>query len=1079
MKLTAILIVAGLTNASATAYSQNLTLHVEGISLEKVLTVIEKKTGYHFFYDKEDIALAGSITVNVENVPLEDALDKCFDGQPLTYTIINRTIVIKRKDVALNEAVPVQFRVEGTVTDPEGQTLPGVSVKVKDATLGAITDENGRYSIELPDENATLIFTYIGFERQEIAVAGRSVIDVSLAEEETQLQELVIIGYGTVLRRDVTGAIEQIKGDELTAYPSPSVEQALSGRAAGVHVIQNTGAPGAPVSVRIRGGNSIQGNNEPLYVVDGFPGVNPSLINNADIESIEVLKDASATAIYGSRGANGVVLITTKSGQAGKTEVNLETSYSIQSVAKRLDLMNAREYAILYNEQAVNDAVAGGPYFTQEEIDSFGEGYDWQDLLFRDAPMQNMSLNVNGGNEKTKYSVTGSTFMQEGIVRGSNYDRYSLSFNLQHDISRKFNISLSSVLSRTERNELNNGQGNRGGDLFSAAISAPPTLTPYEDDGSYRNLATAYAFGSNNIINPLNFINEQTDRNLANRVLTNASISYKPIPELTIKIYGGVQNTDSRNDAYTTTNFVNSTGTARVSNSQNTSLLNENTITYNKTFNEKHNLNVMGDFSYQTFMNTSLAGSGQGFISDVTETYDLSAASTPGIPTSGYSKSVLISYLGRLNYAFNDKYLATVSFRADGSSVFSEGDKWGYYPSAALAWRISSEDFFSNIRFISDVKLRAGWGNTGSQAIGPYTTLNQLNSIKAVFDGTLYTAYAPGTRMPWPLLWETTEQQDIGLDFGILSNRILFTLDYYVKHTRNLLNEVQLPSSFGYTSTIQNIGEMENKGFEFSIEGKPFDRIFKWDINLNMSFNQNKVLKLAGGEPILGGRLAQAIIVDNTSILEEGQPVGRFYGYLEDGYTEEGDIAYKDLDSDGEITPLDRTYIGDPNPDFIYGMSSDMSFKNFELNIFLQGSQGNDLFNVSAVNNTIDYGFGLNMPREVYADHWTPENTDAKYPKITRAVTARVSDRFVEDGSYLRLKNIRLAYNLKGSLIKAEWVRNLQVYVSGQNLLTFTNYSWLDPEVNARGGGNSTTLGLDWYSYPSAKSVTIGVRAGL
>ena len=1075
MKITVFLLIVAFTNLSAEVFSQMVTVNAERVPIEKVLLSIEKQTGYHFFYDKQDIAKADAVTIDLHNVPIEDALKACFKNQPLTYIIIKKTIVIKGKEILKKNIL--QQQIGGKVTDEKGEPLPGVNVRVKDSSVGTITDVDGNFTIVLPEENDILVFSFIGFITEEVTVGSQSYINISLIPDITQLNEIVVIGYGTVAKSDLTGSVEQVKAEEINAYPSAGVEQALSGRASGVQVMQNTGAPGAPVSIRIRGGNSIHGNNEPLYVIDGFPGVSPSIINTADIESIEILKDASATAIYGSRGANGVIIITTKRGDTGKTNVTFETNYSVQTVSKKLDLMNARQYATLYNEQALNDDVPGGAYFTPEEIAGFKEGFDWQDLVFQKAPVQTISLNVNGGNEKTQYSVTGSTFNQEGIAKGSSYDRYSLSLNLQQKLSEKFKLSVSSVLSRSKRNDLNNGQGNRGGDLFSAVISAPPTLTPYNEDGTYRDLALAYSFGSNNIINPLNFINEETDNYLADRILSNASISYNPIPELTINVYGGIQNTHSRTDIYRTSKFVSSTGNARVSTGHNTSLLSSNTITFDKTFNETHHLNVMGNFSYQTFTNEGLSGSGQGFISDVTETSDLNSAVTPGIPGSSYSKSVLISYLGRINYGYKDRYLATVSFRTDGSSVFSEGDKWGYFPSAALAWRISNEDFFSGIGFISDLKLRAGWGKTGSQAIQAYTTLNQLGSSKVVFDDVLYNAYAPGTRMPWPLIWESTEQIDIGLDFGILENRILFTTDYYIKNTSDLLNEVQLPSSYGYTNTIQNIGKMQNKGFEFSVDGKVLTGDFKWDVNANISFNRNEVVKLAGGEPILGGRLAQAIIVDNTNILEEGKPVGMFYGYLEAGYDEEGDIVYKDLDGIDGITPDDRTYIGDPNPDFIYGFGSSMSYKNFELDFFIQGSQGNDIFNVSAVNNTIDYGFGLNMPVDVFEDHWTPENTDAKYPRISRSVNAKVSDRFVEDGSYMRLKNVRLAYNIPGTTLNAQWIRNIQVYVSGQNLLTLTDYSWWDPEVNARGGGNSTTLGLDWYSYPSAKAVTFGVRA--
>ncbi|MFN3380275.1 MAG: SusC/RagA family TonB-linked outer membrane protein [Runella zeae] len=994
---------------------------------------------------------------------------------------------LPEKSASLEEvSVPVPNVIEsqeqiikGKVTDGEkGEGLPGVSVLLRGTQKGTTTNPNGEFSLAVPDANAILVFSFVGYEPQEVVVGNRTQINISLKVDTKALDEVVVVGYGTVKRSDLTGSVTQVKSKELNAFPAANVLQTLSGRAAGVQVTQNTGAPGGGVSVRIRGTNSIQGSNEPLYVVDGFPtsGSNPTVLNNADIESMEILKDASATAIYGSRGANGVVLITTKRGKSGKTKVDFETSFTSQSLIKRLDLMNAKEYATFYNLQAANDKL--NPYFTQAQVDSFGEGFDWQNLVFTKAPMKTTSLNISGGNDKTQFSISGSFFGQDGIIKGSDYKRYSLRTNLSHKISEKFSVTLSSTLSRLKTDRRDSEGGSRGNSMISAAISAPPTLTPYNDNGMYRVLAIAYPFVATDLINPLNFINEQTNRIKANRVLTNAALIYNPIPEITIKISGGIENADDRTDNYTTTNFFNSPGRASVSTTQQTSLLNENTISYSKVFGQVHSVSAVAGFTYQDFVNTSLSASGNGFLSDIIETSGLGSAITPGIPNSGYSKSVLLSYLGRINYTFKDKYLATVSIRRDGSSRYSEGNKWGYFPSGALAWRISNEDFLKSNTFISDLKLRASWGLTGSQAISPYATLNQLSSFRTVFDDAMYTTFSPGTRLPGNLKWETTEQKDIGIDFGMLNNRIILTADYYIKNTRDLLNTVALPSSLGFTSTIQNVGEVQNKGFELGVDSRLFTGSFKWDVNANISFNRNKVVKLYGGDDILGGNVNVVVINDVTSILREGRPIGQFWGYLEDGYTDQGRINFKDLDGNGSITQNDKTYIGDPNPNFIYGLNSNMSYKNFDLSFFVQGVQGNDLFNVSSIVNTIDYGFGLNMPKEVLYNHWTPTNTNAKYPIISRNTTTRVSNRFIEDGSYLRLRTIQLAYNLPMEKLGVKWIRNLQVYGSGQNLLTLTKYSWWDPEVNSRGGSNSTMQGIDHNSYPTAKSWTIGLRAG-
>ncbi|WP_020601299.1 SusC/RagA family TonB-linked outer membrane protein [Spirosoma panaciterrae] len=973
-----------------------------------------------------------------------------------------------------------QSVITGKVTGAgDHAVLPGTTVSLKGTTTGTTTDAEGNYRISVGNQpNGTLVFSSVGYLPKEVSIGNQSTISVELAVDNRQLDEVVVVGYGTVRKSDLTGSLAQVKGKEVDAFPATNVLQALSGRAPGVQVTQNTGAPGASISVRIRGTNSIQGSNEPLYVVDGFPtsGSNPTIVNNSDIESIEILKDASATAIYGSRGANGVVIITTKQGKAGKMTVDYEGSYSIQSLRKKLDLMNAKEYATFYNEQATNDKVT--PYFTQDQINSFGDGYDWQNLVFQKAPMQTHNLTVSGGNEKTRFSVGGSIFNQDGIIRGSNYKRYSLRANISTDVSKKFNLTYGATLTKILTGRQNSGGGNRGGTLISAAISAPPTLTPYNTDGSYRVLATAYPFISNVLINPLNYLEQFTDNVDANRVLANAALTFKPFDGLAIKISGGIENSDDRTDTYTTTKFINSQGSASVSTTRGMSLLSENTISYIKTIAQKHSISAVAGFTYQNFMNKSLSASGVGFLSDITETANLGSAATPGIPGTSYSYSTLLSYLGRINYSYNNKYLLTASIRADGSSKYSEGNKWGYFPSGALAWRVSEEDFMKNVTFMTDLKARASWGLTGSQAIDAYATQNNLSVGKTVFDDALYNTFAPGTQLPGNLKWETTEQLDFGIDAGFLNNRFQLTLDYYIKNTRDLLNTVQLPSGFGFTSTIRNVGQIQNKGLEISLSARAIDRAFKWDLNGNISFNRSKVVKLNGGQDILGGSVGVTLISDAANLLREGQPLSVFYGYVEDGYTDQGRVKYKDLNGDNVINQLDKTIIGNPNPDFIYGLNSVMSFKGFDLTLFIQGTQGNNLVNVSSINNTLDYGFGLNMPREVYLNHWTPTNTNAKYPVISRANSYNYSNRFVEDGSYLRLRTIQLAYNLPLQTLKVNWMRSAQIYASGQNLLTLTKYSWWDPEVNSQGGANSIGQGIDHYSYPTSKAVTFGIRVG-
>ncbi len=1070
MKLTTFLFFTALFQVSAISYSQTrLNLKFEKESLESVFSKIEANSEFSIFYKNELIKNSETVSGEYKNVSVFDILDQVLKYENLTYTLNGKLImIVPKSETVLQNDSQQQNSVSGKVTDSSGSPLPGVSVVVKGTIVGTISDTNGNYELSGVPSNGTLVFSFVGMKKIEIAVGGKSNINAVLEDETFGIEEVVAIGYGTMKKSDITGSLSQVKSDELNAFPSTNVFQALSGRSSGVQVLQSTGAPGASTSIRIRGSNSIQGSNEPLYVVDGFPVNNVTALNNSDIESIEILKDASSTAIYGSRGANGVVLITTKRGKAGKNVVEFESSYSSQSLIKKIDLMNATDYATLYNIKAVNDGVA--PYFTESEINGFGSGFDWQNFIYQTAPIVTTSLNVNGGNEKTKFSISGSILNQGGIIKGSNYDRYSIRSNFDHQFSKKFSAVLSSTFTRIKTDRKDSGGGSRGNSLISAQ-AAPPTLTPYNEDGTYRVLSTVYPFVAPDLVNPLNFINEQSTIIKANIALINAALIFNPTEEITIKVSGGVENRDDRTDSYITRNFINSDGSASVNTGQFTSLLNENTISYTKSFSNKHNISAVAGFTYQDFLSTSLQGSGNGFLSDIFETYDLGAAITPGIPGSAYSKSVLLSYLGRVNYNFMNKYFATISYRADGSSKFSKGNKWGYFPSAALAWRISDEDFLKDNEMISNLKLRTSWGSTGSQAIGPYVTLNQLASGKTVFNDALYNTFAPGTQLPGDLKWETTEQTNIGLDLGVKNNRLTITADYYMKNTKDLLNTVVLPSSLGFTSTIRNVGKVQNKGVELGLDAQILTGTFKWNLNTNISFNRNKVVKLNNGEDILGGYVSVVALQDNTNILREGRPIGQFWGYMEDGYDDSGKIKYKDIEPDGKLTAADKTYIGDANPDFIYGLNSTMSYKNFELNIFLQGSYGNDLFNLSAVSYAYDYVSGLNMLKEVLENSWTPTNTNAKYPIVSRNTSVNISDRFIENGSYLRLKNVQLTYNFPIQSMRLNSIESLQIYMSGQNLLTLTKYSGLDPEVNSQG------FGIDNKGYPMSKSITFGLRA--
>lgn len=965
--------------------------------------------------------------------------------------------------------------VNGIVTDVmTNNPVIGANVIEKQSpSNGTITDLDGKFKLTVKD-NSVLEISYIGYIPQVVNIPKDSkVINVYLKEDTKALDEVVVIGYGTAKKRDLTGSVAQVKSKDLTSFTVSNPIQALQGRVAGVVITSNTGAPNGNFQIRIRGTNSIRGDNSPLYIIDGIPS-SVNSINTYDITSVEVLKDASATAIYGSRGANGVVMITTKRGEKGRTKVSYNMEYGVQSQIKKWDLCDASEWMQLINIQQLNDN--GKVYFTDNEIASVGKGYSWQDHVFRSAPVWNHNMNISGGSDKTQYSISASAQMRDGLIKNSSFDKYNIRTTINTQLNDYFKLDLISGYTRTATSSKNSSGSQRGSSLMSAALTASPATTPYNEDGSYRNLQLDWPFMSNGMDNPLNLINETKDKNIADMEDIQAVLTFNPIKDLTIKSTLGYTAYNDRIDGYTTNKYLYSSSKASISSNQQTTVVNENIINYNHLFGKAHRIDLTAGQTYQQYIGKSVSASGSTFFSDVPESYDLGSAATINTPSSDYTKWQLLSYLARANYSYNGKYIATVSMRADGSSRYSEGDKWGYFPSGALAWRISDENFLKGIKTISDLKLRVGYGQTGSQAITPYTTLNMLTSDKAVIGTSPATYYAAKSTYPGKLKWETTDQWNVGIDLGILSQRLRFTVDYYNKMTRNLLNAVTLPPSSGYNNTIQNIGKMSNKGFEVNVEADILrQKDLSWNVSVNWATNKNRVEKLYDASDLYGS--VGCTYLDGTvSMVREGEPLGVFYVFKENGYDEKGMIKYVDVDGNGSYTNADRFILGNPNPDFTYGFNSDLRFKNFEFSFFLQGSQGNDIYNVSGSSN-LDYGWGLNMERDVLYSHWSETNPNAKYPKITKKISLMHSDRFIEDGSYLRLKNVVLAYNIPmQKLGVSRWISNMRIYASAQNILTITSYSGIDPEINSWGSGNSITQGLDFLTYPNSKSISFGAQ---
>ncbi|WP_338875240.1 TonB-dependent receptor [Spirosoma sp. SC4-14] len=1002
----------------------------------------------------------------------------------------------------LTEIVPVDIRVSGRVTSETGEGLPGVSVVIKGSTKGTTTDVQGRYQLSVPSENVTLVFSFVGYLSQEQPVRNRSTIDIQLQPDTKSLNEVVVVGYGQVKKTDLTGAVASVPVEEIRKVAVTSLDQALQGRAAGVQITQNSGAPGGTTSIRIRGGNSIQGDNEPLYVIDGIPFKNDgagsgsnfnvlSTLNPSDIESMSVLKDASSTAIYGSRGANGVVIITTKRGKAGKSTVNFETYYGIQNVRRKYPVLNASEYAQFVNDANTNEGRP--PIYSQAQVDAFGQGTDWQDEIFRQAPMANYQLSMSGGDERTQYAISGGYFKQNGIVVNSDFDRYSFRINLDRKLTNKIKVGNSLTVSRTLTNQSRtDGDLGSAGLVTMAALQFPPILPVRNPDGTYLITSPALNFTADN---PVALARDSKNRNTAYRIFGNVFGDYQIIDGLSLRVSLGIDGILQKQDAYlprSVSSGLAQGGSASIYNSQAITWLNENLLTYTKTFNSVHNVTALLGYTQQASRTETTTASARNFVNDNLGSGNLGSASVPLTPGSAIGTWGLQSYLARINYGYKDKYLLTASFRSDGSSRFGANKRYGYFPSAAVAWRISEENFLKNNRIINDLKFRATYGSTGNQdGIGNYPAYSLLGTQNYVFGNAVSTGLGPNQIANPDLSWETTTQADMGIDVGFLNNRITLTADVYLKRTKDLLLNVTIPSTSGYSSAIKNLGKVQNKGLELSISSRNIDGAFKWSTDLNFALNRNKVLDIGGAPQLFAGNVANIGQNLNSGIIRVGEPLGSFFGYVTDGLyqsTDElaalsdpqarkpGDRKYLDLNGDKKIDDNDRTIIGRAQPKFIGGISNTFSYKGFELTAFLQGVYGNNILNANRFE--LEYLNGTNNQDRDMLNRWTPTNTNTDIPRASTTRPAnRISTRQIEDGSYLRLKNVQLAYNFPATVLKSLKIQSLRVYATAQNYLTWTSYSGYDPEVN-RFGQDSRSQGFDYASYPAAKTILFGLNVG-
>ncbi|WP_247235330.1 TonB-dependent receptor [Telluribacter sp. SYSU D00476] len=1085
-----------------------ITIIGEKLELKDVLSKIEKEARVKFVYSTK-INSNQRLSLNLNNRKLSAVLDEVLKPIDVEYEVIESRILLRKKR-AEPELSPdrqqsnanIDKTIRGRVTDETGAGLPGVSVVLKGTQRGTTTNTEGRFELLVPEQNAVLVFSFVGYSSQEVAVGNQSTLSVSLEPENKALNEVVVVGYGQVRKSDLTGSVATVPVDEIRKVAVTSLDQALQGRAAGVQITQNSGSPGGSTTIRIRGGNSIQGDNEPLYVIDGIPFKNDgaatgssfnvlSTLNPSDIESMTVLKDASSTAIYGSRGANGVVIITTKRGKAGRSAINFETYYGMQEPRRLYPVLNAREYAQFVNDANTNEGRQ--PVYTQAQVDAFGEGTNWQEEIFRSAPISNYQLSISGGDDKTQYALAGGYFKQVGIVTNSDFDRYSLRLNLDRKLTDRLKVGNSLTVNRTLTN-----QSRTDGDLGSAglvtiaALQFPPILPVYTTDGSYLITDPALTFTADN---PVALARESKNRNTAFRTFGNVFGEYQILEGLSLRVLLGIDAVLQKQDSYlprSVSSGLAQGGSAAIYNGESVTWLNENLLNYSRTFGEAHSVSAVVGFTQQANRFESSRAASRNFVNDNLGSGNLGAGSVPLTPSSGIGTWGLQSYLARVNYSLYDKYLFTASFRADGSSRFGENKRYGYFPSAAAAWRISGEPFMQEVKFLSDLKLRATYGLTGNQdGIGNYPAYSLLGTQNYVLGNAVSTGIGPSQIANPDLSWETTSQADMGLDVGLLNDRITLTADVYLKRTRDLLLNVTIPSTSGYSSAIKNLGRVENKGIELSISSRNLVGDFRWNTDLNFASNRNTVLDIGGTRQIFAGQVAN--IAQNTSsgIIRVGEPLGSFYGYVTNGLyqsTDElaaladpqarkpGDRKYLDLNGDKKIDDNDRTIIGRAQPKFIGGLNNTFSYGGFELTVFLQGVYGNNILNANRFE--LEYLNGTTNQSRDMLDRWTPTNTDTDIPRASTTRPAnRISTRQIEDGSYLRLKNVQLAYNLAPSVLKKVNIQSLRLYVTAQNFATWTNYSGYDPEVN-RFGQDSRSQGFDYSSYPAAKTLIFGLNVG-
>lgn len=970
-------------------------------------------------------------------------------------------------------------QVTGTVTDETGTPLPGVSVVIKGTTKGVSTDFDGKYELKDVPQGATLEFSYMGFKTLDVRATGTSV-SVKMTEDMQEIEEVIVIGYGTQKKGDVTTAITSVSTKDIDERPVTSAAQAIQGRAAGVQVIQPSGAPGAGLSVRIRGNTSISASNDPLYVVDGVPVQDISNLAPTDIQDMQILKDASSSAIYGSRAANGVVLITTKQGLKDEPKIAVNTYIGVSEVANQIYSLNTAQYKALMDEL---DATRVPLPPTPTIPAGLSDRTNWHKETYRTSFNRNYQLSISNATDKMNYFISGGYTKDDGVIRSSFFERYNVRLNLENKLKSWLTVNTNLSYSDYSSNSIISGQGsNRAGVVLS--VINTPTYAPIWSQTAGQEGWFYNNFYGVNITHPVENISRNAENiSKNNRIIGSGSATVHFTDALKFKTTFAIDRLSSKATswldpiltAYGRQNF----GVSTDSRSNNTLLTFDNILTFDKSFGE-HSLSLLAGTSGTTSKWDESYISGSRYASDNIRTINAANRIDPNATSTYASEWAMMSYLGRISYNYASKYLLTANFRADGSSKLAPAKRWGYFPSVSVGWRVSKENFLQDVDWLSELKLRGGWGQVGNQAgISPYGHLQLYNITRKNWwetgNNNAMVTLAPSTFSNPDLTWETTTQTNVGLDLGLFNNRLQFTADAYYKKTTDLLMNVALPATSPIANIYRNEGEMENKGIELGINSQNFIGDFSWNTNFNISFNRNKLTKLDLQKIYYYATTSEATN-EQVVRLEEGRPLGQFWGLISEGVDPAtGNIIYKDVNGDGRVTVSDKTYIGDPNPDFTFGLTNDFSYKNFSLSVFLQGSYGNEIYNASRIEMEGMYD-GKNQSTAVL-NRW---RTPGQVTDIPRAVVGTsnilASSRWIEDGSYLRVKSVTLSYSVSTESLKQYGVRKIQPYFTAQNLFTWTNYKGFDPEVNQFSGNNQPVQGIDWGTYPQTKTFVFGLN---